>query len=370
MKIRKSGASLSRIVQIGQKLKRLTVETGQEYLPLNRGVNQVVPIDLNRVVPELNFNTDAMQVYPPSQGIYKLRQAINETYFCGHSTPDNILITCGGMNGLDLVVQTLDVGKLYLPAYYWGSYTHILKIRGMEAGSYLSQSDLPELLPELKRNAVLICDPGNPLGEKYDDDAQFELVKLLNDNGVVVVFDCPYRRMFADSEDGYYSRLMQLQNVVITESFSKSLGLSGQRLGFVHSTDTEFNEELHIRLMYCTNGINVFAQQLVHHLLTGETGRQVVREFKERTVSEIEKNVNYLRDRGLLAIEFYENAVPHGLFAVINLSEDELLKYRIGSVSLSFFTKTAPEYTSRFARISVSVPHDRFVRYFSQILSK
>ena len=46
MKINKSGAALSRIVQIGETLKELSRKNGKEYLPLNRGVNQVVNIDL------------------------------------------------------------------------------------------------------------------------------------------------------------------------------------------------------------------------------------------------------------------------------------------------------------------------------------
>ena len=46
MKINKSGAALSRIVQIGETLKELSQKSGKEYLPLNRGVNQVVNIDL------------------------------------------------------------------------------------------------------------------------------------------------------------------------------------------------------------------------------------------------------------------------------------------------------------------------------------
>ena len=45
MKINKSGAALSRIVQIGETLKELSRKNGKEYLPLNRGVNQVVNID-------------------------------------------------------------------------------------------------------------------------------------------------------------------------------------------------------------------------------------------------------------------------------------------------------------------------------------
>jgi len=46
MEINKSSAKYSAIVGIGEKLKKKSIETGQEFLYLNRGINQVVNIDL------------------------------------------------------------------------------------------------------------------------------------------------------------------------------------------------------------------------------------------------------------------------------------------------------------------------------------
>lgn len=367
MRVKKSGAALSKIVQIGEKLRKLTAETGKEYFPLNRGVNSVVNIDLTEVVKGLNFNSNEMQVYPPGPGFPALREAINREYFCGRSSKDNILITAGGMNALDLIIQTVGIEKLFLPVYYWGCYFHLLNIRGVGNAEYEAQSELLGRLDELRGNGVLICDPGNPLGEKYDDEQQFALVKALSDAGVVVFFDSPYRRIFFDNTDDYYARLAELPNVIITESFSKSVGLSGQRIGFIHTTDKELHDELEIRLMYCTNGINAFAQLLVNSLLTSPEGVRAVADFKSATARDIALNVEYLDKRGFLAREFYSTSTPRGIFAVVNLTEDELLKYRIGSVSLAFFTKSRKDYATNFSRLCVSMPHSKFVEFFDQI---
>lgn len=367
MKVNHSGASLSKIVQIGEKLKRLKVENGHDYLPLNRGVNAVVNIDLKEVVKGLDFNSNDMQVYPPGPGFPQLREAINEEYFCGKSSKDNILITAGGMNALDLIVQTVGMGKLFLPVYYWGCYFHMLTVRGVGNAEYYAQSELVGRLEELRGNAVLICDPGNPLGEKYDDEQQFQLVKTLSDAGVVVFFDSPYRRIFFDKTDTYYSRLMELENVIITESFSKSVGLSGQRLGFIHTTNKELHDELEIRLMYCTNGINAFAQLLVNSLLTTAEGKKAVTDFKTATARDIALNIEYLKSRGLLAEQYYHTSTPKGIFVVVNRTEEQLLEQYIGSVSLSFFTKSQKEVAKDFARICVSAPHAKFVEYFDKV---
>lgn len=68
MKINKSGAALSRIVQIGETLKELSQKSGKEYLPLNRGCESSVNIDLTEVVKSINFNSPEIQVYPHGAG--------------------------------------------------------------------------------------------------------------------------------------------------------------------------------------------------------------------------------------------------------------------------------------------------------------
>lgn len=368
MKVKHCGATLSKIVQIGEKLKKLSTETGQAYLPLNRGIPSVVPIDLTQVVKGLDFNAPLMQTYPEGSGFSSLREAINVEFFGGKSNKDNILITGGGMNGLDLLIQAVGIEKLYLPVYYWGPYFHLLNIRGVGVGEYEAQSELYDRLDELQGSGVLICDPGNPLGEKYDDEELFKLVKTLSDAGIVVVFDSPYRRIFAGGEDDFYARLLGLENVIVSESFSKSVGLSGQRIGFIHTTDSELRDELAIRLMYCTNGINAFAQSVVLALLTTDEGRKAVLDFKSATVRDILANIDYLKQRGLLADEFYVGSEPRGIFAVVDRTEEQLLSARIGSVSLSFFTKSRKDYAARFARVCVSMPHAKFVEFFEGVI--
>ena len=171
-----------------------------------------------------------------------------------------------------------------------------------------------------------------------------------------------------DASDDYYTRLMDMENVIITESFSKSVGLSGQRLGFIHTSNKELHDELEVRVMYNTNGINGFAQELVLRLLTTPEGRAAVTAFKERTTRDIALNIDYLRERGFLAEEFYHGTSPRGIFVIVNRSEQELLDHYIGAVGLDFFTKTNQGYAKRFARVCVSVPHEKLVQYFDDLI--
>jgi len=366
MQIRKSGAKYSAIVGIGERIRKQSVETGEEYLLLNRGVNAVCNIDLTSIVEDVDFNSNAMQVYPPSQGRQELREAINQHYFDNKSNLSNISVSGGGMSALDLTFQTLNVDRILLPEYYWGSYFQVMTIREIESGTYTHFDNLLDRLTEIKNSAVIICDPNNPIGNKVEDKELLKVIQILNDNGTTVIIDCPYRRIFCDKEDLFYQSLLDFNNVIIIESFSKSIGLSGQRLGFIHSVNSEFNTELGIRLMYATNGINAFSQILVANLLNSEKGESCRKQFKEITVKGIKTNIKFLEEKGLLASEFYTNSKAIGIFVIVNKSEEQLLEKRIGSVSLSYFTKTKKDQAAQYARICVSIPTEKFKTYFDK----
>ncbi|MDR1553522.1 MAG: pyridoxal phosphate-dependent aminotransferase [Prevotellaceae bacterium] len=370
MKIKKTGVALPAIHEMGRKIQQLSAETGQEYLFLQRGINSVVNIDLSEVVKDINFNSKEIQTYPPSQGRAELRDAINNEYFGGKTDISCISICGGGMPGIDNAFQIADVRKIYLPVYHWGNYHNAMKIRNIEYDEYDSFDNLKKITPELKDCAVLLGDPGNPFGNKYADDEIFAMIKKLNDNGTVVFYDSPYRRVFYDKNDDFYTRLLDIDNLVILDSFSKSLGLSGARLGFVHSKNAEFNHEMAVRLAFATNGTNAFAQILVEKLLTTEIGKKAVTDFKTATVSEITKNIKYLNESGFIANEFYSESVPVGIFAIVNISEDELLANRIGSVSLSKFTLSRKQEAAKYSRVCVSVNHKKFVDFFENMKAK
>jgi aspartate/methionine/tyrosine aminotransferase len=366
MVIHKSGAKFSSIVTIGEKLKKLSTESGLEYLYLNRGVNAVCNINLKSIISKIDFNSARIQTYPPNAGFPELREAINKDYFNGESKAENIYVAPGGMSCLDLILKTLDLNTLFISNYYWGSYKELATAHKLKVLTYEGLTELaPDKTGKYEKTAIVICEPNNPTGDKHNDDYLFHNVEALSDMGMTVIIDCPYRKLFfSDSE--FYTKLMANKNVIITESFSKCMGLSGQRIGFVHSTNEEFNNELNINILYSTNGTNAFAQELVLNLLTTEEGKAEVTKFREKTAGDIAKNISWLKTNNLLYDKLYEND-PIGIFVIVNKSTEELLKCRIGSVPLSDFCKMSecPDY----ARICVSVPHEKFVSFFKNVIN-
>lgn len=378
MEINKSGATFSSIVGIGAKIKKMMEETGEEYLFLNRGINAVCPIDLTEVIKLIDFNSTKIQVYPPNKGLPELREAINQEYFAGKSNIDHLAIVPGGMSAIDVVVQILNLDKVYFSKYFWGSYQKLCMIRGLESDTFENLRSFVDTIKNIRKSeiekpqkiAVLLCDPNNPVGNKLDDTALLSSIKELTEMGVIVIFDSPYRRLFYNSSDTLHQELLQLNNLIITESFSKTMGLSGQRIAFIHSTDTAFNDELNVRLLYAFNGVNAFSQELVLKLLTTPEGKKAVSDFKQKTVEDVTKNIQYLQENKLLYDKLYENTKPVGIFTVVNLSEEKLLENKIGSVSMAYFTNDKTAEIKATSRICVSVPHEKFKLFFDKLINK
>ncbi len=371
IKTKHSGAQFSDIVAIGEKLKSISRKENREFLLLHRGVNAVVNIDIKDLVNDIDFNSEKIQIYPYSIGKFGLRKAINKVYFHNSTNADNIYITNGGVNALDLIFKTLDTDEVVIPNLYWGAYINMLKISNKKYSFYSDLQNLRYNIKQLKNKTVIICDPNNPTGAKFDDDELLNTINELNNAGVVVITDSPYRRIFYDWQtDTFYKQLTDFENVIVAESFSKSVGLSGQRVGFIHSKNEEFMQELRINLLFSTNGINAFAQTLVEKLLVDERGIKAANKFRHTTAKAIKSNVNYLIDNNLLIEKFYRGSKPMGIFMLINKNVEELLRHNISSVPLSYFTQLPEANENKYARICVSVPHNQFKLYFDKMLNK
>lgn len=362
-----SGAKYSAIVSIGEKLKKKSIEEKRDYLYLNRGINQVVNIDLEAITKNIDFNSNQMQYYPPGRGALNLKQAVNKHFFMNAANEDNIFITGGGMYSLHLALGCLKQQRVYTPNLFWGAYRNLIKIAGKTQHFYPHIEHLAENPEHYSNSIVIICDPNNPSGEKAPDELILKAVRALSRHGISLIWDGPYRKLFTDENDRLFSELLRHEHVIISESFSKSVGLSGQRVGFMHSSDTEFNKEFSVRLLFSGNGINAFAQELIARLLNTDMGTKAVKNFRKATTAAISKNIHYLQERELLAKELYRYDSVWGIFVILNRSQHALEAAAIGSVGLNYFTKDDRIDTSRYARVCVSVPHERFKSFFEKL---
>ena len=354
MKINTANVTYSSIVQIGENINKIEKETGDKYLKLHRGVMDVTTLDIDSLNLNLDLNNGKTQQYSGNDGSPELIETIKEEF----GLEDHVIITPGGMAGLDLLINSLGDETIWIPNYHWGSWNKILTTHGKEIKTF-DDFKIDEFSP--RSGTVMLCYPSNPTGYCPDIETIKNFLARSKDAGVTVVLDLPYYYLFSDVNDGLSDFFFD--NVIVVSSFSKSIGLSGYRVGYISTKNEALYQTLRIRSLYKYNSISTLPQYIVNELLKEKVA---ITEYRKKTVDSIKKNIMVLEMHGLLFDEYPD--MPTGPFAVVNVSYDELLKNKISSVPLSKFTLNKQLKHENCSRISVAVDHKVFWEYFEKIL--
>ena len=354
MKINTANVTYSSIVQIGENINKIEKETGDKYLKLHRGVMDVTTLDIDSLNLNLDLNSVKTQQYSGNDGSPELIETIKEEF----GLEGHVIITPGGMAGLDLLINSLGDETIWIPNYHWGSWNKILTTHGKEIKTF-DDFKIDEFSP--RSGTVMLCYPSNPTGYCPDIETIKNFLARSKDAGVTVVLDLPYYYLFSDVNDELSDFFFD--NVIVVSSFSKSIGLSGYRVGYISTKNEALYQTLRIRSLYKYNSISTLPQYIVNKLLKEKAA---ITEYRKKTVDSIKKNIMVLEMNGLLFDE-YPN-IPTGPFAVVNISYDELLKNKISSVPLSKFTLNKQLKHENCSRISVAVDHKVFWEYFEKML--
>ena len=193
--------------------------------------------------------------YTPVEGYPFVRKAIAEhdrEKFGVDLTEKNILMTAGAAGGLNAVMMTLlDEGdEVIVLKPFFGEYAVYVEHAGgelvvvpTEEGTF--RIDVKEIERAITRRTkvVLINTPNNPTGVIYSEDELRALADMLykksNDLGIdiALVSDEPYRDLAYGGQDVPYLPKLY-DNTIIVYSFSKSLSLPGERIGYITVSDS------------------------------------------------------------------------------------------------------------------------------------
>ena len=359
MNVNTSPVTYSSIVEIGELAAKLEKETGDKYLKLHRGVMDVTTIDLNSFAQSIDFNQKRIQQYGGNDGDATLIETIKNKF---HLKNHYVMTVPGGMATLDVVINSLSDKTFWVPKYHWGSWNKILTIHGKEIKTF---DDFNIKDVSVGEGVVMLCYPSNPTGyaPKFEDLKSF--ADVCKERNQTLILDLPYYYLFNEMSDKIYE--LYSDNVIILSSFSKSVGLSGLRIGYIATKNKELYETMKIRSLYKYNSISTAPQEIINQLFTSNLGQTAFDNYRRKTKEHVTKNIKYLSDNGLLFDEYTD--IPTGPFAIINITFEELLKNKISSVPLNKFTyKNNEEKLKSVSRISVSVDHELFKEYFDKVL--
>ena len=188
--------------------------------------------------------------YTSAQGDAEVRKAvadnINARFGAGVS-PDFIYMTCGAAASLTITLNALyeDGDEFILLAPFFPEYSVFVKAAGgtpvvvpFDEKTFAPDLSALEKAVTPRTKGIIVNSPNNPSGTVYTRKTLDGIVSLLESKSaeygrkIVLIADEPYRELvYDDIEVPYLPNLYP--DTVVCYSYSKSLSLPGERIGYI-----------------------------------------------------------------------------------------------------------------------------------------
>lgn len=222
------------------------------------------PAEVDKAIREILSDTDSLKIhgYTTAVGDYETRKAISDDLNSRYGVAtraEEFFLGCGAAPELVAVFRALAVpgGEVLTIAPYFPEYKPFAEEAGLTFR--VVPPDVPDFqirLTSVERElnphtqAVLINSPNNPSGVVYTRETLMGLSRILEERSrefghpIYLISDEPYRELSYGVEVPFVPSLYA--NTVICYSYSKSLSLPGERIGYIYvSGDAEDKEQLY-----------------------------------------------------------------------------------------------------------------------------
>lgn len=242
------------IREFAQYASKRAAEIGAENVFNYTIGNPSVPTtdDFNKGLIDLIQNEDSLALhgYSPTLTIYSVRKAVAESLnrrFGMEYVPEDIFMTSGAAGALAHAIRCVTepgdeviTFAPYFPEYvpYVDGTGAVLKVVPADITSFQINFDafLEMMNPNVQ--AILINSPNNPSGIVYSTETITRLAQILTEkqeeygHDIYLISDEPYREIvFEGTDSPFISKFYD--NTICCYSFSKSLSLPGERIGYV-----------------------------------------------------------------------------------------------------------------------------------------
>ncbi len=210
------------------------------------------PREVDEAVREILTDTDSLKIhgYTSAVGDYETRKAISDDLNARYGVctkPEEFFLGCGAAPELTAVFRALAVpgGELIAIAPYFPEYKPFAEEAGLtfqvvppDVPGFQICLEAVEKRITAQTQAVLINSPNNPSGVVYTRETLARLSRILENKSreyghpIYLISDEPYRELAYGVEVPFVPSLYR--NTVICYSYSKSLSLPGERIGYIY----------------------------------------------------------------------------------------------------------------------------------------
>ena len=211
------------------------------------------PEKVNRSIKTLLDTESSIQIhgYTSNVGGDLLRRAVAKNLserFGVRENPDSIFITCGAAPALSAVLIALrtECSEIIGIAPFFMEYRAFTEANGsrfvlVPADMERFQVNLPALAEAVNENtqAVILNSPNNPSGAILTEETIRAVAALLEERAaqyghpIYIIADEPYRELVYDGAKVTFIPNIY-KNTIVCYSWSKSLSLPGERIGYVY----------------------------------------------------------------------------------------------------------------------------------------
>lgn len=252
----------------------------------------------------IEANGDKALQYSTTEGFGPLREYIYNRYYkeFPNVSPDNILITNGSQQALDLVSKVfIDEGDYVLiekPGYLGAIQSvsvfmpQIKQVELCEDGINLEQ--LEEYLNKYKPK-FFYCVPNfqNPTGITYTEGNRKKLSEIIKKTDTILVEDNPYGELCFDSKKGSLIKTYLGDQAISLGSFSKVF-TPGMRLGWLCASN-----EILDKIITCKQAsdlhTNIFSQMILNQYLQDNDLDAHIQEIRNAYKAQKESMVNAMK---------------------------------------------------------------------------
>jgi len=248
------GANRSVIRDLFEYGCRRAAEVGRENVFDYSLGNPSIPSPdyVNQSIREILADTDSLAIhgYTSAIGDFATRKAIaedlNGRYDAGVA-PEDLFIGCGAAPELVAVLRALTTedSEILAIAPYFPEYKPFAEAAGAifrvvppDVPGFQINLEAVEAMLTPKTRAIIVNSPNNPSGVVYTAETLKKLGDLLTRKGaefgepIYIIADEPYRELTYGCTAPFIPNIYP--NTIVCYSYSKSLSLPGERIGYVY----------------------------------------------------------------------------------------------------------------------------------------
>ncbi len=222
------------------------IAAGDDIIMLSIGEESGVPASSEITEAACSSLRAGRHHYSDVRGTESLRQKI-ATYHQNLTgqivDEDNCTVYAGAQNALFAVsLCLLETGdEVLLPEPYYTTYPGVFscsgailkKVSGSKERMFLSSIEQIEAGISENTKAIVITQPGNPMGTWYNKDEIAQLVELCRKRGIWLISDEVYSALLSDEQRASPASIAKADDLIITiNSLSKSHRMTGWRIGW------------------------------------------------------------------------------------------------------------------------------------------